>query len=504
MRAAAPLSVLEIGFIAFGFAMLVIGHRDGAITRPFAIADPIISRGGDPTIAIIVIGGLAAVAVILLLNRERRITRSLVQVALAVGLLLFVGSALYYAKPYSAAAAAGGLGLRKENSSSDQKRTDGQSQQSKPSDDLEFRNEYPSQQRVPVAVVLLHDDYSPSTGTYYFRQGAFSQYNGRRLVAAVERGIDEDIADRFPSHETPMGWQPPHDTDESVRYSVKTTVGLLAGHTRPFGLESPISMAPAGNPAPNRFQRTYRVRSAVPSENYLGLLGRSAGNSEWDDSTRKHYLEAPSDLRYRELLDDILEGLPDFLSDDAVARAVGISMWLSQKGTYSLRNKHARAADPTAHFLFGDLVGYCVHFAHAATYLMRVAGLPARVATGYAIPESARQGGSAILLSAADSHAWPEVFIEGVGWMVVDVTPQQTLDPPPPPPDESLQRLLGEMMRGTPPIDPETFEPQKPLYEVWASVRGPLIWGSGFSVRPVGARWLCGEVVETSRAIAKP
>jgi len=134
------------------------------------------------------------------------------------------------------------------------------------------------------------------------------------------------------------------------------------------------------------------------------------------------------------------------------ARAWAISAWLSEKGVYSLRSQHSGSNDPTASFLFGDRTGYCVHFAHAATYLMRSAGVPARVATGYAIDEASRQGGSAILITGNASHAWPETYLEGYGWVVVDVSPQTVLTPPPPPPDADLQRLLGELVRGMQPV----------------------------------------------------
>jgi hypothetical protein len=140
-----------------------------------------------------------------------------------------------------------------------------------------------------------------------------------------------------------------------------------------------------------------------------------------------------------------------------------VSLWLGREGTYSLMSGHASAKDPTADFLFGDRIGYCVHFAHAATFLMRSLGIPARVATGYAIEEAARQGGSAILLTGAHSHAWPEMYVTGVGWVVLDVYPERSLDPPVQPPDPDLQRLLGEMARGTKPLPQGQDRPFEPV-----------------------------------------
>lgn len=206
------------------------------------------------------------------------------------------------------------------------------------------------------------------------------------------------------------------------------------------------------NPSPNRFRRVYRALSSVLTADYTSMLDASPGSPQWSKELWAHYTETPPDPRYAELAAELTAELPDRLAGNPVAKAFAVTGWLGREGIYSLKNEHSGAEDPTASFLFGDRTGYCVHFSHAATYLMRSLGVPARVATGYAVSESARQGGSSLLLSGAASHAWPEVFIEGFGWVVLDVYPERALDPPEQPMDADLQRLLGELARGASPI----------------------------------------------------
>jgi transglutaminase-like putative cysteine protease len=72
-------------------------------------------------------------------------------------------------------------------------------------------------------------------------------------------------------------------------------------------------------------------------------------------------------------------------------------------------------------FLFVSKRGFCEHFASSFVFLMRAAGVPARVVTGY-------QGGELnpldnyFLIRQSDAHAWAEVWIEDYGWRRVDPT----------------------------------------------------------------------------------
>ena len=72
-------------------------------------------------------------------------------------------------------------------------------------------------------------------------------------------------------------------------------------------------------------------------------------------------------------------------------------------------------------FLFETRAGFCEHYASAFAFLMRAAGVPARIVTGY-------QGGelnpidNIITVRQSDAHAWTEVFLGSRGWVRVDPT----------------------------------------------------------------------------------
>jgi transglutaminase-like putative cysteine protease len=72
-------------------------------------------------------------------------------------------------------------------------------------------------------------------------------------------------------------------------------------------------------------------------------------------------------------------------------------------------------------FLFGTRRGFCEHYAGSFALLMRAAGIPARVVTGYQGGEF-NNVGNYLIVRQSDAHAWTEVWIEGRGWVRVDPT----------------------------------------------------------------------------------
>jgi Mlc titration factor MtfA (ptsG expression regulator)/transglutaminase-like putative cysteine protease len=77
--------------------------------------------------------------------------------------------------------------------------------------------------------------------------------------------------------------------------------------------------------------------------------------------------------------------------------------------------------DSVDDFLFNTKRGFCGHYASAFTSLMRAAGLPSRVVTGYLGGEW-NPIGEFFIVRQSDAHAWSEVWLEGRGWARIDPT----------------------------------------------------------------------------------
>ncbi len=101
-------------------------------------------------------------------------------------------------------------------------------------------------------------------------------------------------------------------------------------------------------------------------------------------------------------------------------------------------------AEQVDDFLFRTRTGFCGHYASAFVVLMRAAGVPARVVTGYLGGEW-NPVGQYLVIRQSDAHAWAEVWLAGRGWRRID--PTAVVEP------ARLQRglfdLLPESMSGS-------------------------------------------------------
>lgn len=104
--------------------------------------------------------------------------------------------------------------------------------------------------------------------------------------------------------------------------------------------------------------------------------------------------------------------------DEMISRI--LNKFRTEPYTYTLQppllGKHA-----IDEFLFGTRRGFCAHFAGSFVFLLRAAGIPARLVTGFQGMTEGISGNYQIVRNS-DAHAWAEVWLENRGWVRVDPT----------------------------------------------------------------------------------
>jgi len=105
--------------------------------------------------------------------------------------------------------------------------------------------------------------------------------------------------------------------------------------------------------------------------------------------------------------------------DDGALVNTALAYFREQPFFYTLEPPRV-AGDTVDRFLFGTRQGFCEHYASSFTFLMRAAGIPARVVAGYQGGEM--NSGDYLQVRQYDAHAWSEVWLPGRGWVQVDPT----------------------------------------------------------------------------------
>ncbi len=82
---------------------------------------------------------------------------------------------------------------------------------------------------------------------------------------------------------------------------------------------------------------------------------------------------------------------------------------------------------PLESFLFEDRIGYCQQFSGAMALMLRMAGIPARVAAGFS-PGTRDEERGTYRVRDLDAHSWVEVYFAGIGWVTFDPTPRAAED----------------------------------------------------------------------------
>ncbi|MDQ2648190.1 MAG: DUF3488 and transglutaminase-like domain-containing protein [Actinomycetota bacterium] len=170
------------------------------------------------------------------------------------------------------------------------------------------------------------------------------------------------------------------------------------------------------NSVPTSDGLTYEVTSAAPRFDAAELAGDDdppPGNIAED------YLELPDDfsLAVRNLAQELVAG-----QTTPYARALAIQNHL-RTFTYDLTVPAGHSGNVLEQFLFETQRGYCEQFAGSFAAMARSVGLPSRVAVGFTPGDVDPNDPSLFRVRGEHAHAWPEVYLEGAGWVPFEPTP---------------------------------------------------------------------------------
>jgi transglutaminase-like putative cysteine protease len=253
-----------------------------------------------------------------------------------------------------------------------------------------------SDRRLPAAVAT----YQRYTG-----QGWISTGESRSLAAASgrlrappgdSRTVSQTFVTESASRTIPTVWRPvdldgldPSTVTVTQAGTVEASQGLSSGTAFTVTSERPI-------------QRAGVLRS-VPA--------RAPG------AAQARYTQLPDDTpdRVGERTDRITAA-----AETDYERALVTERWLESNRAYSLNV--TRPDDHVADaFLFEMNQGYCVYYATTMVTMLRTQDIPARFVTGYAPGQSV--GDDEYVLRGYNSHAWVQVYFQGIGWVNFDPTP---------------------------------------------------------------------------------
>ena len=136
------------------------------------------------------------------------------------------------------------------------------------------------------------------------------------------------------------------------------------------------------------------------------------------DRARERALQLPDDLNPRTRA--LAAELRSQYADDQALVLAALRRFRTQGYAYTL-TPPAMSDNSIDDFLFDSQQGFCGHYAGAAVFLLRAAGVPARMVVGYQGAEYNRFD-DYLIVYQYNAHAWIEVWLDGQGWQHFDPT----------------------------------------------------------------------------------
>lgn len=182
-----------------------------------------------------------------------------------------------------------------------------------------------------------------------------------------------------------------------------------------FALDMPLSHPPGSSFTPDR-----QIIAATPVKTRMRY--EMTSSLDYETGTDEPAQNLSEALRIPQDIDPQARALARSWRGEPAADIArhAIDFFRSHRFIYTLKPPLLKS-DEVDDFLFRTRSGFCEHYASSFAFLMRAAGVPARIVTGY-------QGGEFnpidhdLTVRQSDAHAWVEIWKKGRGWIRIDPT----------------------------------------------------------------------------------
>jgi transglutaminase-like putative cysteine protease len=254
-----------------------------------------------------------------------------------------------------------------------------------------------------VSFRVKFSDTIPTNANLYWRGPVFWHFDGKSWSAPKQERRTTLKQSKINSFE-----------QRTINYEI-----TLEPHNKPWliSLDIPVDIPKTSKLSLEQLVTTQtKIQKLIRYKATSVLQPLSTNNTNWKQNAR--YLKVPNytGIKTRELIASLKKNNP---TDEQFISSV-LDYFRTRPFYYS-RTPPLLFDQPVDEFLFETRRGFCEHYASTFTVIMRLAGIPSRIVTGY-------QGGTLnplsdyMIIRQSDAHAWSEVWLENRGWVRVDPT----------------------------------------------------------------------------------